>query len=197
MFMVQEATTGILVSIMMACVLLASCAPDLAERVRAYESTYNAHDVEKLMAFYADDIRFEIVGVWVKRGKEPVRELAEWDKTTNMHVTISDISVNGNTVTCKLIETNDWWKLAGMGEVHYEPTVLIFRDGLICDIRATMTQEGVDAYARVWPDIISWAKSHRNEVLKELVPGNEFVYGAEAARIWLALLRDWHAAQER
>jgi len=176
-------------------VLLLSCTQDLSRRVRDYETTYNTHDVERLMAFYADDIRFEITGVWVKRGKEAVRGLAEWDKATNMHMTISDIKVSGDTASFRLVETNDWWKLAGMGEAYYEPCVMIFRSGLIAELRATMTQESLDAYARVWPSIMSWASDHRSEELAELLPGGEFVYGEETARKWIILLQEWRDAQ--
>lgn len=186
-----------LLSLVVLIVILApSCSPDLAERVKAYEATYNAHDVEKLMSFYSDDICFEIVGVWVKKGKAALRELAEWDKATNMHMTISDIRVSGDSVAFKLVETNDWWRLAGIGDVCYKPSVMIFRNGLINGLRATMTQESLDAYAKVWPSIISWAKEHRKEELEELLPGGVFIYGAEAAKKWIVLLRAWRAAQE-
>lgn len=175
--------------------LFSSCAPDLSERIRAYETTYNAHDVEKLMSFYADDIEFEIVGVWVRRGKEAIRELAEWDKATNLQMTISGIVVSGDTVTFRLVEKNDWWTLAGIGDVHYQPCVMVFRDGLISKLRATMTQEGFDRYAKQWPLIIGWAREHRGEVLNELLPGGKFIYGAEPAKKWLDLLRAWRTAQ--
>lgn len=197
MLMLSDAATGGLFLALMLCVLFASCAPDLIERVKAYGSTYNAHDMEKLMAFYTDDIRFGIIGVWVKQGRKVVRELAEWDRATNLHMSISDISVSGNTVTFKLVEANDWWKLAGMGEVHYEPTVMIFRNGLISDIRAKMTQDGLEAFARIWPLIINWARQHRADELMELLPGGEFIYKADAARKWLVLLREWRAATEQ
>ena len=177
-------------------VFLMSCAPDLAERVREYEAIYNTHDVDKIMSFYTDDVRFEIVGVWVKHGKESVRELAEWDEATNLRMTISDISVSGDTATFILAEQNEWWTLAGIGEVRYEPCVTVFRDGLICELRATMTQESIDAYAKSWPSIIAWAKQHRPELVAELLPGGRFIYGREPARKWLSLLQEWREAQE-
>ncbi|UCF70704.1 MAG: nuclear transport factor 2 family protein [candidate division WOR-3 bacterium] len=179
------------------CIFLMSCSSDLSERVLEYAATYNAHDNEKLMSLYADDITFEIVGVWVKYGKRAVRELAEWDKATNMHMTVSNIRVSGDTVTFKLLETNDWWKLAGMGEVQYDPCVMVFRDGLISEMRAAMTQASVDAYARVWPSIINWAKKHRSEALRELLPDGHFIYGGEQARKWLALLHQWRSTHSR
>ena len=187
---------SVLPALSVVCLFLMSCAPDLAERVRKYEATYNTHDNEKLMSLYADDVRFEIVGVWVKHGKQAVRELAEWDRATNLRMTISDISVRGDTVTFKLVELNDWWILAGIGEVCYEPCIMVFRNGLISELRATMTQESLDAHARAWPLIITWAKQHRPEELEELLPGGRrFIYGREPALKWLALLRQWRSAE--
>ena len=185
-----------LCAVVFSALVLSSCAPDLSERIRAYEATHNTHDVEKLMSFYRDDIEFEIVGVWVKKGKAAVRKLAEWDRATNLQMTISDIVVSGDTVTFKLVEKNDWWTLAGIGEVHYDPCFMVFRNGLITKLRATMTQEGLDKYAKQWPLIISWAQEHRKDELKELLPNGKFIYGAESAKKWLALLRAWRAAQE-
>lgn len=195
MFIGFGTTTGLLSALFMVSILLISCAPDLAERVKAYETTYNTHDVEKLMSFYADDVIFEIVGVWVRQGKQVVRDLAEWDKATNMRMTISNISVCGDTVTCKLVETNDWWKLAGMGEVHYEPCFMIFRKGLISEMRAKMVGSSVEAYRKVWPALYEWASENRGKELAELLPDGEFIYGAEPARKWLDLLREWRASQ--
>jgi len=168
---------------------------DLSERVHEYEATNNAHDIEKLMIFYADDIVFEIVGVWVKRGKKAVRELAEWDRATNMRMTISNVKVSGDTVTLKLVETNDWWRLAGMGVVEYDPCVMVFREGLISEMRTTMTRASLDAYARVWPSIIKWARDYRSEDLRELLPGGHFKYSGEHAQKWLALLRQWRSTR--
>jgi hypothetical protein len=59
-----------------------------------------------------------------------------------------------------------------------------------------MTQEGLDAYAEVWPSIISWASEHRAEELKDLLPAGVFVYGAETAKKWIVLLQEWRAARD-
>jgi hypothetical protein len=190
----SEATIGLLPALLVVVVLLVSCGPDLAEYVRAYEATYNAHDTEKLMSFYDDDIRFEIVGVWVKSGKQAMRELAEWDRATNLRMTISDISVSGNSVTCKLVETNDWWKLAGIGEVLYEPCIMVFRNSLMTEMQAKMASSSVEAYMKAWSAIHKWASQNRSEALAELLPDGQFIYGEGPARKWLELLREWRAS---
>lgn len=102
--------------------MVLSCAPDLSERIRQYVTAYNSHDVEKIMSFYTHDIRFENVGVWVKTGKQEVRKITEWDVATHIVMRVANVSVQGDTVTFLLFETNDWLQLAGIGEVLYEPT---------------------------------------------------------------------------
>ena len=54
-----------------------------ARILKEYVAAYNAHDYERLMAFYTQDIRFEIVGVWVRTGRDEVGEVLEWDIETH------------------------------------------------------------------------------------------------------------------
>ncbi|UCG93269.1 MAG: nuclear transport factor 2 family protein [candidate division WOR-3 bacterium] len=168
-----------------------SCAPKLDERVKAYEQAYNSHDVEKIMSFYADDIKFEVVGFFVKEGTEEVRNLTEYDVTVNIQMSISNIKVNGDTATFTLIESNDWFRLAGVEELVYEPNRIVFRDGLIKEIRAEITPESVKAAGKAYQTIMQWASKEHSEALAELTPGGIFSYTAETAKKWLELLKEW------
>jgi len=152
---------------------------------------YNSHDVEKLMSFYTDDIRFEVVGFFVKEGKEDIRKLTEYDAAVNVHMSISNIKVSGDTVTFTLIESNDWFRLAGVEELIYEPNRIVFHGGLIKEIKTEITPESAKAAGEAWQAIMQWASKERSEELADLMPGGEFIYSAESARKWLALLRQW------
>lgn len=179
------------------CVLLVlfSCTLKPDEILRAYVEANNAHDIDKVMSLFTDDIRFENVGVWVKQGKEEVRTIAEWDATTHIHMTISDITVMGDTVTFRLIETNDWLKSAGVDEWHWVARV-ITKNGLIKEIKATLTEESAKIFIPVYQSIIQWMSTERPQELPELMPGGEFVYGAEVAKKWLDMLNEWREATE-
>ncbi len=168
-----------------------SCAPKLDERVKTYEQAYNSHDVEKIMSFYADDIKFEVVGFFVKEGKEEVRSLTEYDATVNIHMSISNIKINGDTATFTLIESNDWFRLAGVEELVYEPNRIVFRNGLITEIRAEITPESAKAASKAWQTMMQWASKEHSEALAELMPGGKFIYTAETAKKWLELLKEW------
>ncbi len=170
---------------------LLGCSPTLENRVKTYEQAHNKHDVEKVMSLYTNDITFEIVGTWKKAGNKEVRELAEWDAATNSHMIISDIKVIEDTVTFKLKEGNDWFRLAGIEFMYYEPCKMKFQDGLIKEIKAEVTQESIMAFKEVWPSIYQWMSEERNEELSELISEGEFVYNSENAQKWLSLLKEW------
>ncbi len=167
------------------------CSPTLENRVKTYEQAHNKHDIEKVMSLYTNDITFEIVGTWKRAGNKQVRELAEWDAATNSHMIISDIKVIEDTVTFKLKEGNDWFRLAGIEFMYYEPCKMIFQDGLIKEIKAEGTQESIMAFKEVWPSIYQWMSEERNEELSELISEGEFVYNSENAQKWLSLLKEW------
>ena len=168
-----------------------SCSPTLENRVKTYEQAHNKHDIEKVMSLYTTDITFEIVGTWKKAGKEQVSELAEWDAATNSHMVISDIKVIKDTVTFKLKEANDWFRLAGIEFMYYEPCTMVFFDGLIKELKAEVTQESILAFQEVWPSIYQWISEERNEELSKLISEGEFVYNSENAKKWLSLLNEW------
>ncbi len=172
-------------------VIVLGCSPTLENRVKTYEQAHNKHDIEKVMSLYTTDITFEIVGTWKKAGKEQVSELAEWDAATNSHMVISDIKVIKDTVTFKLKEANDWFRLAGIEFMYYEPCTMVFFDGLIKELKAEVTQESILAFQEVWPSIYQWISEERNEELSKLISEGEFVYNSENAKKWLSLLNEW------
>jgi hypothetical protein len=167
---------------------------DHAHIVRRYIEAYNSHDIDRIMSYYVTDIRFEIVGVWVRVGSEQARERVEWDAETHIHLAITNVHSRGNIIQCRLSETSDWLGLSGVGEMHYEPCHFIFRDTLIKEIRAELTSESRQRYMRYWQEIVEWTTANRSKLLLELMPAGKFAYGRERARKWLGLLEEWRDA---
>jgi len=171
--------------------IVPGCSLSLGDRVKTYEEAHNNHDIDKTMSLYANDITFEIVGSWMKSGKEQVRGLAEWDAATNSQMFISEIYVSGDTVTFKLKEGNDWFALIGIDFMYYEPCSMIFSDGLIKELKAEVSEESRKAFQEVWPPIYQWLSEERSEELSPLIFEREFVYNAANAKTWLSLLKEY------
>jgi hypothetical protein len=163
----------------------------IAKLVKRYEKIHNSHDVEMALSLYSDDVRFEVVGMFVKVGKDQVRDIEEWDAETNSHMTISNVEVQGNTASYRLAEGNDWFRLAGIELMYYEPCRIVFREELIAEIECEATDESKSAMGEVWQPIMEWASRERSDELAGLMPDGKFVYGAESARKWMSLLKEW------
>ncbi len=172
-----------------------SCSrPTLHDRVKGYLSAHNSHEVEETMVFYAEDCQFTLPGQQTIAGKSNVRALEEFDAVVNSELLFSDVEGRGDTVFIGQVrERNDWFRLAGIDEVHYQPgSKFIFRNGFITQIRpADLTAASAEALEGSLQAITKWASRERSKLLAELMPEGKFVYNAETARKWLELLRDW------
>jgi ketosteroid isomerase-like protein len=170
-----------------------SCSPKPENRLKDFEKAYNAHDVEKIMSFYAEDAVHEVLGQFVLRGKEKIRGLVEYDAASDARLSFTQYEVEGQTITCGFTMTDDWIKAAGMDQIHYSGT-LVFRDGLIHQWTAQTSSETVQRLTDVFNAVTDWASKERPQQLEELISQGDFVYNAENAKKSLELLREWQKA---
>jgi ketosteroid isomerase-like protein len=169
--------------------LTTSCAPTLVDRVKAFQKAANSHNAEKLLSFYADDVRFEIIGTsMVIEGKEKLRKPIEEQCILNVHLTFTDIKVDGNTVTYKVKEQNDMLKAAGIDALHYEYDRITFKDGLIKQERARPTQESMKIMAEFRESFEKWASEKRGQEWAKLKSEG---ITEENVGEWLVMTRKW------
>ncbi len=170
-----------------------SCSSEsrLVKNLRAYKQAHNAHDVNKAMSFYSDDIRFDMVGSWIKKGKDEIRELEEWDAAVNSYLEFTDIEVKGDTIKCKAIEKNDLFTASGIQKLEYESVIFVFQDGLIKEVKAKQTEESLKNMESVFKKFIEWASTEKTKELEELKKKGEFIFTPENAEKWLSLVREW------
>jgi hypothetical protein len=173
--------------------LTTSCAPTLADRVKAFQKAANSGDVEKSLSFYADDVRFEITGTpMVIEGKEKMRKPIEEHIILNGRLTFTDTEVNGNIVTYKVKEQNDWLKAAGIDALYYEYDQLTFKDGLIKKEVAKPSQESMKVMAEFRKTFETWAtEKHGQEWAKLKSEG----ITKENVGKWLAIIRQWRESK--
>lgn len=167
-----------------------SCGTKLEDKVKAFEETYNSHDVEKIMSFYADDAVHEGPGTFLLKGKKELRDLAEYDKTMNFRLSFKQCTVKADTITCELTVTDDWTRTAGIQKVTYSSKI-VFRDGLIKQWITVPTPESAQEINNLVRSLIEYASKEKPQLLKEMMPEGKFIYNAENARKLLALEREW------
>jgi hypothetical protein len=169
--------------------LTTSCAPSLAGRVKEFQKAANSGDVEKSLSFYADDVRFEILGTaMVIEGKENLRKPIEEHFILNGRLTFTDIKVKGNTATYKVKEQNDWLKAAGIDALDYEYDQIIFEDGLIKKEIAKPSQKSMEMMAEFRESFEKWASDNRGQEWAKLKSEG---ITKENVGEWLAIIRQW------
>ena len=106
------------------------------EILEAYESAHNNQDIEASLDLYVRDAQFDLVGVWMKKGIDEMRELAEWDAALNSSLDFHIEEVRGDTVVCSVLERNDWFKAVGIDPLYHPKALVVIQNGLIHHIIA-------------------------------------------------------------
>jgi hypothetical protein len=163
----------------------------LLQRVSEYEQAHNNHDVEGVMALFADDIQFETVGEWVIGGKNKVRDLEEWDAALNDHLAFKSLTVSGGAVTGTATERSDLLSLAGFEEFRYDSVTVEFRGDLINRITVRALNEDRVGTSGTFHSMVEWARRERHGDIVKLVQDGKFAYNARNAKGWLTLLQEW------
>lgn len=171
-------------------IILQACSGNLETKVMVYEQAHNMHYTERVMSLYSDDITFEIVGAWKKTGKEEVKGVAEWDAATNSHMIISDIVAKGDKATFKLKEGNDWFRNIGIEFMYYD-CIMVFKNGLINELKAETSEESIIAFQEAWPPLYKWLLQEKGSELLLLMNDGEFIYNSENAKMWLIILKEY------
>jgi hypothetical protein len=170
-----------------------SCTQNSLKLVKTYEKLHNIHDIVGAMSLYHSEIEFELVGTWIKSGKEEIRELEEWDRVLNSNLKFESIYVKGDSVFCKVIEKNDWFKAVGIKQIVHDPTIFVVSNGLIKKIIANPKKEVGEQIGAKIGSIYSWSNITNDNTINELIKDGEFIYSEESAKKWLTLLKKWNA----
>ena len=156
----------------------------------------NDHDLEQELSFYTDDARFEIVGGFVKEGRQELRRLFERDALLNCRLTVTDFQVRGDTVTFQAKEQNDMIAHLGLDSIEWEECRATFREGRIRDMTATISpasNEGLNRQLNAFSQWIAENRRDESETLKVLQ--SDKATSAEVARL-LELLHQWQQARK-
>ncbi len=118
------------------------------EVTRLYLARHNAHDVDGVMALFADDALFEIPGRLVRCGKEEIRQTEEWEAAVHDRLRTGDLVQADGEVSFRAFEANDWLQAAGVTELRYTSMTVEVRDGHITHMTAALEPDSYNAMQR-------------------------------------------------
>jgi hypothetical protein len=180
------------ISLTLFLLLAISCNQNKIKLVKKYERLHNTHSVESALSLYDDDIKFELVGTWIKSGKKEIGNLEEWDKALNSNLKFESFELKGDSVFCKVIEKNDWFRAIGIEQIIHDPTIFIVSEGLIKKIIANPSKEVGKEIGSKIGSIYSWSDETNDSTIHKLIKKGQFIYSDEAAKSWLKLLDKWN-----
>lgn len=169
-------------------ILVTSCSKEKnQDLIKSFISAHNAHDVGKTLNFYDQAVVFELKGVWTKEGLDEMSALEKWDSTLNSHLKLDAVTSKGDTLFCRVIENNDWFKAVNIFDVMHDPAVFIIKNEKINKIIGYPSEEIGKELEIAIGSLYQWSQQSNDATINELIQNGQFVYSAEAANKWLAL----------
>ena len=118
--------------------------------------------------------------------------MEKWDSTLNSNLKFESFKVSGDSVFCKVIEKNDWFKAVGIEQITHDQTIFITSKGRIKKIVANPSEDiGKEIGAKLRA-IYFWSKTTKDGTINELIKDGELIYSEESAKKWLNLLAKWN-----
>lgn len=168
-----------------------SSSPDHLGTVMEFAQRKNDADLESVMELFADDPSLHFGPLGTISGLTDVRNILEYDLALNTHLQFEDCKVDGQEVSCRVVETNDWLGTAGIESIEYDENRFVFsEDGRITAVHATISAASAQSMGAAVAEFHQWATTNRPEAYAELFSeGGAFVYSGENADKVLVLLR--------
>ncbi|RLD26478.1 MAG: hypothetical protein DRI75_11640 [Bacteroidetes bacterium] len=162
--------------------------------IKSYIEAHNKHDIEKVLTLYDENIVLELKDVWTKRGLSEMRSLEEWDAALNSNLKLESITSKGDTLFCRVVENNDWFRAVDITDLVHDPTVFVVNNGKIKKIIGYPSEKTGKEIEAAIGELYQWSQKNQDSTINDLIQNGQFVYSAEAAEKWLGLFSRWRAS---
>jgi len=124
--------------------------PAQAEKwFRDYIAAINAHDVDRVMSFYAPEMVQRRRGQPIERTREALRDIREWEVPMQARFEYEIVAVEGDRLTARLLETNLLYDALDVRRPM--ASEYRWRDGRIVE----MNMKEIRETGRVWSDALA------------------------------------------
>jgi hypothetical protein len=169
--------------------------PDLLSLVRAYEEVFNRHDLEAVVALFADDAVLQsawIIGIY----KADIKIQHDFVFGLNQTIQNSECNVVKDTVTCKALVRDDCIKAAGIDGYHYTSVEYVFEDMKIYRVTGTESSDDGQTMTGFYDGMFGWSGAHRPEENSKLSDSNGSpIVNRETGKIYVKLCQEYAATK--
>lgn len=166
--------------------------------VERFFALLEAGDADGLMTLLDDDFVFRDPDSTFVLPRARMPAMLGWDIVARGRPVVSELRASGDTVRCKVRETNAFTELLGLDAYGLEVTFVV-RDGRILEeVAHELVADGPSYTARfneaVAP-VLAWAERNDPDTLKRVLDdGGGVRFDGEAARALLELIHAWRLA---
>lgn len=187
--MTKHCISILLVGLLLAC----SPKPDYVNSVLEFQAHKNAGDLESALGQFAEQATLDFGPLGSMQGLPAIRGILEYDLALNAHLEFTDCSSADREVRCRVVESNDWLRTAGIESITYDENRFMFEeDGRIASISATLSAESGQAMGAAIAEFHQWATTNRPTDYAVLFSDDgKFIYSRDNAEKVLVLLRAW------
>jgi exosome complex RNA-binding protein Csl4 len=175
--------------------LYLNCSPSKKDMVMKYFNAVNKHEPGTELLLLSDNITYSVIESFTLRGKDELRNLAEYDSTIHSELVYSNLTEAGDTVICQVTEKNDRLAALDITSVAYDYVKFVVRHKHIWDIIMKMNDKSINEISSKTEPLIDWASNNKADVLNDIMPGGEFIYNKVTAEMWLQLLQKYNESR--
>jgi ketosteroid isomerase-like protein len=188
------------------------------EIVEAYQDAVNRGDLEAIMALFAEDavltmtnvpvlIAGEQVPLWIGPelrapflvvnmdalvGKAQIRAYHDYSVGIDTELQVDNCTVTEGTVACTAIETDDWLSAAGLAPSVYTSAVFTVEDGLIREVRVTLSPESAQATTQTLWAFGFWVMENSpDEFARLFTPDGKYIHSCTCGELAVRLAQGW------
>lgn len=127
---------------------------------------------------------------------EEARSMREWSAALNAESSFSNITERSDRISATVHNRNDLTRLLDFPGWRGRLTFFFDKDGRVRE-QLYEPLPTTPTFAEAFAPALEWVKASRADRLEGIWVNDQFVYRPEAAREWVAILRQWRAATGR
>jgi hypothetical protein len=176
---------------LMVVLLLVSCASAAETPVHRYLA---ARTLDEAMSVLAPEYRLWF-GARSGAGMDRVAtaQMLQWDYALHPRHRIEALTIDGNVITARVHEENDFSRLIGFPGWTASSTYTLDAEGRIAS-QVYVPREGQPEWRPHLDAPLLWLREHHPDALTRIFPDGKLAQTRENAAEWVRLLREWRAA---
>lgn len=127
---------------------------------------------------------------------EEAHSMREWSAALNAESSFSNITERSDRISATVHNRNDLTRLLDFPGWRGRLTFFFDKDGRVRE-QLYEPLPTTPTFAEAFAPALEWVKASRADRLEGIWVNDQFVYRPEAAREWVAILRQWRAATGR